>query len=140
MWLQDPLNPPHLQVYTSVDNVYGIVFVQPNPHVKVSLQVSALSVPTKCNDLHACQVRALAFVAVLTYQVMVALAATEEAVEAAVAHELTLWECLNARARSRHARHGRPRRRVLKMLLRVNLVREGSNCFIGPPAESFQAP
>ena len=42
--------------------------------------------------------------AVLTYQVMVALAAAEEAVEAAVAHELTVWQCLDARPLSRHPR------------------------------------
>ena len=51
------------------------------------------------------QVRALAFVAVLTYQVMVALAAAEEAVEAAVAHELTVWQRLGARPPSSHPRH-----------------------------------
>jgi hypothetical protein len=57
------------------------------------------------------QVRALAFVAVLTYQLMVALAAAEEAVEAAVAHELTVCQCLDARSNNRHPRHhGRARR------------------------------
>lgn len=58
---------------------------------------------TSCALIH--QVRALAFVAVLTYQVMVALAAAEEAVEAAVAHELTVWQCLDARPLSRHPWH-----------------------------------
>jgi hypothetical protein len=57
----------------------------------------------------------LAFVAVLTYQVMVALAAAEEAVEAAVAHELTVWQCLDARPHSRHlGRHDRSYRQPLR--------------------------